>query len=141
MEIEVRLADIQQAAQLFWEKVTGNIFAFHGEMGAGKTTFITALCTVKGVTMHIGSPTFSLINEYTYMEDDRQKSFFHIDLYRLKDEEEAINAGIEDCLYSGNICFIEWPEKIPSILPGNTTHVYIQPINDYTRLLKITAGR
>lgn len=141
MEIEVRLADISDAANSFWKNFAGTIFAFHGEMGAGKTTFITALCTVKGVTMHISSPTFSLINEYTYIENGEQKSFFHIDLYRLKDEEEAINAGIEDCLYSGNICFVEWSEKIPSILPENTTHVYIQPINDNTRLLKITAGR
>ncbi len=110
-------------------------------MGAGKTTFITALCTAKGVTSHISSPTFSLINEYTYTEDGVLGRIFHIDLYRLKDEEEAVNAGIEDCFYSGNICFVEWPEKTPALLPENAVHVYMHPVNNHTRILKIEFSR
>ncbi|MFT3704011.1 MAG: tRNA (adenosine(37)-N6)-threonylcarbamoyltransferase complex ATPase subunit type 1 TsaE [Agriterribacter sp.] len=141
MQIEIQLPTIQYAAQLFWKELNGKVFAFHGEMGSGKTTFITALCMEKGVKGHISSPSFSLINEYTYLEGGKEQSIFHIDLYRLKDEQEAINAGIEDCLYSGNICFVEWPEKTPSLLPETTIHVYIEPINNHTRLLKINADR
>ncbi len=86
---------------------------------------------------HIGSPTFSLINEYRFVEGGITRSIFHIDLYRLKDEEEAMNAGVEDCLYSGNVCFVEWPEKAPSLLPDYTVHVYMYPVNDQLRRLKI----
>ncbi|HEX5024811.1 MAG TPA: tRNA (adenosine(37)-N6)-threonylcarbamoyltransferase complex ATPase subunit type 1 TsaE [Agriterribacter sp.] len=139
--MEVKLENIQQCARSFWQEVRGTVFAFHGEMGAGKTTFITALCAAKGVTSHISSPTFSLINEYTYTEDGVLSRIFHIDLYRLKDEEEAINAGIEDCFYSGNICFVEWPEKTPALLPENTVHIYIYPVNNHTRMLKIDFSR
>ncbi|MGN6439997.1 MAG: tRNA (adenosine(37)-N6)-threonylcarbamoyltransferase complex ATPase subunit type 1 TsaE [Agriterribacter sp.] len=141
MEIEVYLEKIEEAAQMFWQQVTGEVFAFHGEMGAGKTTFIAALCRAKGTTDHIGSPTFSLINEYTYKEGNVQKSIFHIDLYRLKDEEEAMNAGVEDCLYSGSVCFVEWPEKAPSLLPHDVVHVYVYPVSDQMRRLKIEVGR
>ena len=141
MEITVTLENIQQCAHKFWERVQGRVFAFHGEMGAGKTTFIVALCTAKGVTGHVSSPTFSLINEYTYKEEGVSKRIFHIDLYRLKDEEEAIHAGIEDCLYSGDICFVEWPEKIPSLLPENRVDIYLHPADTNTRLLKIDFRR
>lgn len=143
MEITVTLEDLQQCAQYFWEQLSEEekLFAFHGEMGMGKTSFIAALCAAKGVTGNVSSPTFSLINEYTYKEKDRVKSIFHIDLYRLKDEEEAVNAGIEDCLYSGNICFVEWPEKIPSLLPANRVDIHMHPVNNHTRLLKIAFHR
>ncbi len=141
MEIVVTLENMQQCAHYFWERVQGRVFAFHGEMGAGKTTFIAALCAAKGVAGHVSSPTFSLVNEYTYKENDMPKRIFHIDLYRLKDEEEAINAGIEDCLFSGDICFVEWPEKIPSLLPENRVDVYLHPVNTTTRLLKVDFHR
>lgn len=143
MEITITLDNLQQCAQYFWEQVPEEemLFAFHGEMGVGKTSFIAALCTARGVTGHVSSPTFSLINEYTYYEKDGQKRIFHIDLYRLKDEAEAVNAGIEDCLYSGNICFVEWPEKIPSLLPANRVDIYMHPVNTRTRLLKIDFRR
>jgi len=111
------------------------IFAFHGEMGAGKTTFIHALCDVKGIKDAVTSPTFSIINEYNYNEDGMEKKLFHLDLYRLKDEEEAIRAGIEDCLYSNNICFVEWPDKAPGIFPAGTLHVYMQVIGEKKRKL------
>ena len=141
MEIAVTLENIEQCAQYFWEHVPGRIFAFHGEMGVGKTTFIKALCAARGVTTHVSSPTFSLINEYRYREGKTLKHLFHIDLYRLKDEDEAINPGVEDCLYSGNICFVEWPQKAASLLPESRVDIYMQPVNNNTRLLKIDFPR
>ena len=102
-------------------------------MGAGKTTFIHALCEVKGVKDVVGSPTFSIINEYSYPGG----MIFHIDLYRLKNEEEAIRAGVEDCLYSDHICFVEWPERAPGIFPPDAIHAYIELIDSDTRHLTI----
>ncbi|HRP55646.1 tRNA (adenosine(37)-N6)-threonylcarbamoyltransferase complex ATPase subunit type 1 TsaE [Agriterribacter sp.] len=141
MEITVTLENIEQHARYFWEHVPGRVFAFHGAMGAGKTTFIKALCAARGVTDHVSSPTFSLINEYRYNEGGLLKHIFHIDLYRLKDEEEAISAGIEDCLYSGNVCFVEWPQKAASLLPESRVDIYVHPVNNNTRLLKIDFHR
>ena len=112
------------------------MFAFHGNMGAGKTTFIHALCDVKGVKDVVGSPTFSIINEYVY-KNGGDKKIFHIDLYRLKDEEEALQAGVEDCLYSDHISFVEWPERAPGIFPEDTVHVYIELIDSANRQLRI----
>lgn len=140
MEIIVQLDQIHDAARIFWQKIKGKVFAFHGEMGAGKTTFITALCGYRGVSSGMGSPTFSLINEYVFAEDGKSYTIFHLDLYRIKDETEAVNAGVEDCLYSGNICFVEWPEKIPGLLPEDTVHVYITSTGETGRLLKIADG-
>jgi tRNA threonylcarbamoyladenosine biosynthesis protein TsaE len=84
-------------------------------MGAGKTTLIEAICAAKGVREHTSSPTFSIINQYGYTEDGEEKLIYHIDLYRLKDEEEIIQAGVEDCVYSGSLCMIEWPQKAPDL--------------------------
>jgi tRNA threonylcarbamoyladenosine biosynthesis protein TsaE len=109
------------------------IIAFHGEMGAGKTTFINALCKAKRVNGPVSSPTFSIINEYRSPEGP----VFHIDLYRLKDEAEAIRTGVEDCLYSGALCLVEWPEKAPGLFDNNTLHVYITLLNDNNRQLSI----
>jgi tRNA threonylcarbamoyladenosine biosynthesis protein TsaE len=123
MEFIYELGDIRQAAKKFWEHVEGKkVFAFHGQMGSGKTTFIHALCDIISVSSPVGSPTFSIINEYQYPGG----SLFHIDLYRLKNEEEVIRAGVEDCLYSGDTCLVEWPEKAPSIFPPDTVHVYVE---------------
>ncbi|HKH60734.1 MAG TPA: tRNA (adenosine(37)-N6)-threonylcarbamoyltransferase complex ATPase subunit type 1 TsaE [Flavitalea sp.] len=134
MELTIRLNDIKKMAEAFWNAVgDANVMAFHGEMGSGKTTFIHALCEVKQVSSTIGSPTFSIINEYVFPGG----TMFHIDLYRLKDEDEAIRAGVEDCLYSGNICLVEWPEKAPGILPENTLKVYLDFIDSQTRRLRL----
>jgi tRNA threonylcarbamoyladenosine biosynthesis protein TsaE len=136
MELIFELENIKEIATRFW-KMMGNakIFAFHGEMGSGKTTFIHALCDVKGVKDPVTSPTFSIINEYNFIENGDSKKIFHLDLYRLKDEEEAIRAGIEDCLYSDAICLVEWPEKAPGIFPENTVHIYIEAVNSVNRKL------
>jgi tRNA threonylcarbamoyladenosine biosynthesis protein TsaE len=106
-------------------------------MGAGKTTFILALCEMKGVKEVMGSPTFSIINEYFFKENSGAGKIYHIDLYRLKDEEEAIRAGVEDCFYSDHTCFIEWPEKAPGILPPGTLHVFIEVTDTQTRSLTL----
>ena len=136
MEIVFSLDTIPEAATTFWEIVSNaRVFAFHGNMGAGKTTFIHALCDVKGVKDVVGSPTFSIINEYICM--DCSGKIFHIDLYRLKDEDEAIQAGVEDCLYSDHICLVEWPGKAPGIFPDDTVHVYIDIIDSSLRRLRI----
>ena len=105
-------------------------------MGAGKTTFIQALCKAKKVEDLVGSPTFSLINEYRFPEG----IIYHLDLYRLKDEEEAIRAGIEDCLYSGEICLVEWPERAPGIFPPDTLHLLIEELDEMKRKIKVTAS-
>ncbi|MFI5133106.1 MAG: tRNA (adenosine(37)-N6)-threonylcarbamoyltransferase complex ATPase subunit type 1 TsaE [Chitinophagales bacterium] len=138
MEWTFSLYDIQETATSFWKAVNhARILAFHGQMGSGKTTFIHALCDVKKVKDVVGSPTFSIINEYVFSEEGKEKKIYHIDLYRLKDEAEAIQAGVEDCLYSDHICLLEWPEKIPSILPEETIPIYIEVIDSNTRRLRI----
>jgi len=134
MELTFTLSEIQVAAKNFWEHTLGKkVFAFHGEMGAGKTTFIHALCKEKEVTDVVGSPTFSIINEYK----SSGENIYHIDLYRLKDEEETIQAGVEDCLYSGDICLVEWPERAASLFPDDTVHLYLHAIDEQTRTLRI----
>ena len=136
MEIEFTLLQINDAAKLFWKSAgAARVFAFHGAMGAGKTTFIHALCKVQGVSGITGSPTFSIINEYE--TGSGSGTIFHMDLYRLKDEQEAINAGVEDSLHSGNLCLVEWPERAPGIFPEETLHVYIDITDSEHRRLRI----
>ena len=106
-------------------------------MASGKTTFIHALCDAKGVTDIVGSPTFAIINEYAYDYEGTKRVLFHIDLYRMKNEAEAIQAGVEDCLYSGYPCFVEWPDNAPGILPAETMHVHLETIDSQTRRLAI----
>jgi len=135
MEVNFTLEQIQETAnKLLLVSATRKVYALHGEMGAGKTTFIHALCEVLGVKDTVTSPTFSIINQYKTAKDE---TIYHMDLYRIKDESEAINAGIEDCLYSGNICLVEWPAKAPGILPDDTLHISITSVDDNTRKLKI----
>lgn len=138
MEWQFSLDTINAVAKEFKEKTDGKmVFAFHGQMGAGKTTFIHALCDAFGVKDVVGSPTFSIINEYEYDCSGTRKPLFHMDLYRVKDEEEATRAGVEDALYSGYACLVEWPEKAPAIFPEDTVHVYIELVDTHTRRLKI----
>ena len=138
MEYVVSLERLEAFAAEFWPALEGaTVLAFHGAMGAGKTTLIGALCRYRGTQDVTGSPTFSIINEYAYDEGGVPKKIYHIDLYRLKDEEEVVQAGVEDCLYSGSLCLVEWPEKAPSIFPGHTVHVHIEPVSEHQRTVTI----
>lgn len=112
---------------------SSRVFAFHATMGAGKTTFIHAFCDVLGVTSAVSSPTFSIVNEYGCAGG----LVYHIDLYRLKDEEEAIRTGVEDCIYSGGYCLVEWPERAPGLFPADTVHVYLEALDDQTRRMRV----
>lgn len=138
MELTFSLSTIQDAAEKFWKMLNKPVVvALHGEMGAGKTTFVHAICEVIGVKDAVGSPTFSLINEYAFQENGEERKFFHLDLYRLSGEAEAVQAGVEDCFYSGNTCFVEWPEKAEGILPENTLHVRLISLDSANRKLLI----
>jgi tRNA threonylcarbamoyladenosine biosynthesis protein TsaE len=106
-------------------------------MGAGKTTFVHALCDAKGVRDPVGSPTFSLVNQYIFTENGEERTIYHIDLYRLEGEDEAIRAGIEDCLWSGAVCFVEWPERAPGLFPPGTLHVSIRATGPDTRHINL----
>ena len=135
MEVIFTLEEIGDCAEKIRGLTAGHrVFAIHGEMGAGKTTFIHALCKSMGVHENITSPTYSIINQYMAATGE---TICHMDLYRLKDEEEAINSGVEDCLYSGNTCLVEWPERAPGILPDDALHIYIYVINAHKRKLVI----
>jgi tRNA threonylcarbamoyladenosine biosynthesis protein TsaE len=136
MEIFFELDDIENTAKDFLKMANGHqVFAFSGELGAGKTTFISALCDELQVAETVSSPTFSIIQEY---KTKTNKIIYHIDLYRIKNKEEAMDAGIEDCLNSNEICFVEWPEKAPEIFPPGTVFTNIVTISSTSRKLIIT---
>lgn len=138
MQFDVSLDELENFAAQFWGYVkNANVFAFHGEMGAGKTTVIGALCHYKGTKDVTGSPTFSIINEYSFVENGITKKIFHIDLYRLKDEEEVVQAGVEDCVFSDSVCMVEWPEKAPNLFDENTVHIFITPVSENERRVEV----
>ena len=137
MELVATLKELERAAAQFLGYAgSARVFAISGMMGAGKTTFISAACRSLGVTGTIGSPTFSIINEYRAGD----MRILHMDLYRLKDEEEAMQAGVEDALYSGDYCFVEWPEKAPDLFPPGTVYVTIEAIDESTRKLTLASS-
>jgi tRNA threonylcarbamoyladenosine biosynthesis protein TsaE len=128
MLFHVSLDQLSIFAKQFWKHAGAvKVFAFHGPMGAGKTTIITALGRYRGVKDSMSSPTFSIINQYVFEEDGEEKSMYHIDLYRLERADEAVQAGVEDAVYSGGICMVEWPEKAPGLFDETAAHVYIEP--------------
>jgi len=129
------LTEINQVADSFLNKFPDQrVFAFYGEMGIGKTTFIKALCSGLGVKDNVSSPSFAIINVY---KADKEKLIYHIDFYRIKKIEEVFDLGYEDYFYCGNYCFIEWPEKISSLLPEETVRVNISKKTDNSRILSI----
>ena len=127
------LENIQTAAQKFVSCIGENkIFSFNGKMGAGKTTFIKAICEELGVTEAVNSPTFSIINEY---ETSDKKAIYHFDFYRINTINEAKEIGVEDYLYSGNFCFIEWAENITSLLPDSIINIDIKETENGKRIV------
>ena len=135
MDVNFSLENINEAVASFLQAIgQKKVIALHGQMGAGKTTFVHSICDTLGVTSAVSSPTFSIINEYKSAEGD---VIYHLDLYRLKDEQEAINAGVEDCLYSGNLCLVEWPEITPELFPEDTVHCYLSVSGENERILAI----
>ena len=133
MEWTFTLSEIDEMARVFWKSFPDKkIYAFQGKMGAGKTSFIRALCMAKNVNESPSSPTFSIINEYSYPGG----SLYHMDLYRLKDEEEALRAGVEDCLYSGEICLVEWPDRAPGIFPDSTLVISLESQGENRRKMQ-----
>lgn len=126
---KVVLADLENVGRELMQAVGGiTMIAFHGEMGSGKTTFIKAIGKVLGVKDVMSSPTFSIVNEYLTKGENK---IFHFDFYRIKNETEAFDIGTEEYFDSGHYCFVEWPEKIPSLLPHKYADVFIT-INDTT---------
>jgi tRNA threonylcarbamoyladenosine biosynthesis protein TsaE len=133
MEIKIEnLDNIRAAAREFIQNMgDAHVFAFYGKMGAGKTTFVKAICEELGVKDVITSPTFAIINEY-----EGDETIYHFDFYRIKKLEEVYDMGYEDYFYSGALCFIEWPELIEEILPDDAVRVSIIEQQDGSRLVK-----
>ncbi len=131
MEIKIQNIDtIRESAREFIQNIgERKVFAFYGKMGAGKTTFVKAICEELGVEDVITSPTFAIVNEY----EAHVQSIFHFDFYRIKRLEEVYDMGYEDYFYSGALCFIEWPELIEDLLPEDAVKVTITENTDGTR--------
>jgi tRNA threonylcarbamoyladenosine biosynthesis protein TsaE len=134
MNIVFSLDQLEEVAKQIIAQNPHKVILFHGEMGVGKTTLIKQLCKSLGVTEATSSPTFSLVNEY--QANDNQL-VYHFDFYRLKNEIEAMDMGVDDYLYSGNWCFIEWADKIPSLVPEPHSVVTIELLPNGKRSLEL----
>lgn len=132
---KLQLTNIECIARQFVEEQgDGRVFAFYGQMGAGKTTFIAAVCKVLGIEEPVNSPTFAIVNEYVA---DNGETVYHFDCYRLNTLRDALNIGIEEYFASGNICFIEWAENIEELLPVDTVRVNIVVEDDGSREVSV----
>lgn len=134
LEITFTLDEIQDVARKILSQPLKKVITFHAEMGAGKTTFIKALSQQLGVKNMTSSPTFSLVNEYETADGE---IVYHFDLYRLNSEEEAYDMGIDEYFYSGNWCFIEWPEKTPNLIPLDHASIHIKQLPNGSRVLTL----
>ena len=133
MEVVFSLEEIDNVAQLILNQNPNKVLLFNGNMGVGKTTLIKCLSKNLGVNGNTSSPTFSLVNEY---QTNDNQIVYHFDFYRLKTEVEALDMGIDEYLYSGNWCFIEWPEKIESLIPEKCTTINIEILpNGFRKLI------
>ncbi len=133
MEFIFKLDEIENAAKNFSVLTSAyKVFAFSGELGAGKTTFINAVCRQLGVKEVVTSPTYNIIQEYHF---EKTNFLYHIDMYRIKNVEDAVEAGVEDCLFGDKICLVEWPEKAISLFPPDTVFTSLQPLSPNTRKL------
>ena len=129
------LESINETARQFIDHISDRtVLAFNGKMGAGKTTFIKAICETMGVKETVNSPTFSIVNEY---EASDGRIIYHFDCYRINKIQEALDLGAEEYLYSGNLCFIEWSENIAPILPDTVVNVDIEELENGKRNLTI----
>ncbi|MBX2906787.1 MAG: tRNA (adenosine(37)-N6)-threonylcarbamoyltransferase complex ATPase subunit type 1 TsaE [Taibaiella sp.] len=141
-EISFSLQDIEGAAAKFVEMAQKHhMVTLQGTMGAGKTTFVSAICREMGVSDAVSSPTFALVNEYHYSKNGTAGKIFHIDLYRVKDEEEAVHAGMEDCFLQAKrgeaYCFVEWPERAPNLLRMPKLEVSIEITGESERTISL----
>jgi tRNA threonylcarbamoyladenosine biosynthesis protein TsaE len=136
MEIKIEnTQNLTVAAQKFVDEMGENrVFAFYGKMGAGKTTFIKAICEALGVEDVVTSPTFAIVNEYA---DAKGEPVYHFDFYRIKNLREAYDIGCEEYFYSGYPCFIEWPELVEELLPEDTVKVCIEVLENEERIVTI----
>ena len=133
---EVKREDLAAlSGELLKEAGRYPVWLFHGEMGAGKTTLIKSICTRLGVEDVMSSPTFSIVNEYKTRDDGK---IYHFDYYRIKNEAEAYDIGSEEYFYSGNLCLVEWPEKIPSLIPAEHIKVSIALENQNQRTIALS---
>ena len=124
---------IDQAAREFLSQIGENrLLAFYGQMGAGKTTFAVALCKALGVEDNVCSPTFTIVNEY---RTDQRQTIYHFDFYRIKNNAEAVDIGLDDYFYSGDLCIMEWPENIQDLLPEETKKIRITVNPDLSRTI------
>jgi tRNA threonylcarbamoyladenosine biosynthesis protein TsaE len=135
MEITFSLEQINEVAKQILNSNPKKVILFNGPMGAGKTTLIKAITKLLGVEGATSSPTFSLVNEYLTTDN---KSLYHFDVYRLKNETEALDMGIDEYLYSGNWCFIEWAEKIPNLIPEAHSIIEMKLNTDGKRTIQLT---
>lgn len=142
MKFRFRLEDIEQVARDCWNYFgEAPAITFQGSMGSGKTTLIRALCRVLGVKDTVSSPTFSIINQYQYLDSGgRVRIIHHLDLYRVRDLEEALRAGVEECLNSQGTSLVEWPELIVPLLPEGSVHLHLIVLPDQSRILEETEG-
>lgn len=138
LQISYSLSDIKNVSDKLWQYAHQyQVWALHGDMGVGKTTLISALCDMLGVDDAVSSPTFSIINEYSFRQNDKEYSIYHMDWYRLEDEQEAVNAGVEDAILQPNAySIIEWPEKASGLLPDNYLKIEIELEEDGQRTLR-----
>lgn len=137
MTFEVRqLADLEPVCrEIIRQSESLPVVALYGDLGAGKTTLVQALCRALGVSDAVNSPTYAIINEYEL----KGAPLYHIDLYRLNDEAEARQAGVEECLFSGERCFVEWPDHFENLLPGHHLKVFIRKLENGHRMVELKA--
>ncbi|TCI91027.1 tRNA (adenosine(37)-N6)-threonylcarbamoyltransferase complex ATPase subunit type 1 TsaE [Tenacibaculum sp. M341] len=135
MNVDYSIDELNDIAKKVLAKSKHKILLFNGEMGVGKTTLIKELCKVLGSTEIASSPTFSLVNEY---ETNKGEIIYHFDFYRIEDEEEALDIGVEDYFYSNNWCLIEWSENIKNLVPLNAVNIQITAINNNLRNIQLT---